>query len=179
MGNYAFIDSQNLNLGVKEQGWSLDFKRFRVYLTDKYQVEKAFIFIGFRQDNAGLYKFLQDAGYICIFKPTLQTKGGATKGNCDAELVLHAMIEYASYERAVIVSGDGDFQCLIRYLAEQGKLEAVMVPNQKKYSALLKTEMIKPYLRFVSDLQVKLGLRQKKNPHKDLPLQGNSSIRDI
>ena len=45
--NYAFIDSQNLNLAVKEQGWKLDFKRFRKYLEDKYEVAKAFIFIGF------------------------------------------------------------------------------------------------------------------------------------
>ncbi len=26
--NYAFIDSQNVNLGIKDQGWTLDFARF-------------------------------------------------------------------------------------------------------------------------------------------------------
>ena len=25
--NYAFIDSQNLNLAIRDQGWTLDFKR--------------------------------------------------------------------------------------------------------------------------------------------------------
>jgi hypothetical protein len=35
---YAFIDSQNLNLGIKDLGWNLDFARFRVYLKDKYKV---------------------------------------------------------------------------------------------------------------------------------------------
>jgi hypothetical protein len=44
--NYAFIDSQNLNLAIRDQGWMLDFGRFRKYLQDKYQVKKAFIFIG-------------------------------------------------------------------------------------------------------------------------------------
>ncbi len=166
--NYAFIDSQNLNLGVREQGWKLDFKRLRVYLSDKYKVEKAFIFIGFRADNTDLYKFLQDVGYICIFKPTLKIRDGATKGNCDAELVLHSMIEYNNYDRAVIASGDGDFSCLINYLLEQNKLECVLIPNQRKYSALLKTESIKPYLRFASDLKTKLEFNEKrKNPHKD------------
>lgn len=43
---YTFIDSQNLNLGVRDQGWELDFARFRVYLKDKYGVGKAFLFIG-------------------------------------------------------------------------------------------------------------------------------------
>ncbi len=29
--NYAFIDSQNLNLSIRDQGWVLDFRRFRKY----------------------------------------------------------------------------------------------------------------------------------------------------
>lgn len=41
---------------------------------------------------------------------------GKRKGNVDAELVLQAMIEYPNYERAIIVTGDGDFGCLVRYL---------------------------------------------------------------
>ena len=52
--NYAFIDSQNLNLGVRDQGWKLDFGRFRVYLKDKYQATKAFLFIGYVAGNQAL-----------------------------------------------------------------------------------------------------------------------------
>ena len=37
--NYAFIDSQNLNLSILSLGWKLDFQRFRVYLRDKYHVQ--------------------------------------------------------------------------------------------------------------------------------------------
>lgn len=29
---YAFIDSQNLNLGVRSLGWKLDFAKFRQYI---------------------------------------------------------------------------------------------------------------------------------------------------
>lgn len=68
--NYAFIDSQNLNLSIRELGWKLDWRRFRIYLKEKYNVTKAFLFIGFVEGNNDLYKFLQDAGFICIFKPT-------------------------------------------------------------------------------------------------------------
>ena len=45
--NYAFIDSQNLNLSTRDQGWKLDFMRFRKYLEDKCAVTKAFLFIGY------------------------------------------------------------------------------------------------------------------------------------
>ena len=56
--NYAFIDSQNLNLGIREQGWKIDFKRFRVYLKEKYGVEKAYLFIGYMPQNVDMYAAL-------------------------------------------------------------------------------------------------------------------------
>ncbi len=168
--NYAFIDSQNLHLSIQSLGWKFDFKRFRTYLLEKYGVTRAYMFIGFVAGNSDLYKEMQDAGYICIFKPTLVYKDGTTKGNCDAELVLQAMIDLPTYDGAIIVTGDGDFHCLAKHLLEQGKLKTLMIPNQRKYSALLKLEIFHPYLRFVSDLRSKLAYkvaRKKKSPHKD------------
>jgi len=58
--NYAFIDSQNLNLGVKSQGWNLDFARFRQFLKDKYEVEKAVIVSG-DGDFVPLVQFLKSS----------------------------------------------------------------------------------------------------------------------
>jgi len=107
--NYAFIDSQNLNLSIRQLGWVLDFAKFRVYLKDKLGVSKAFVFLGYVPQNQGLYTNLQKQGYILIFKPTLTLPSGKVKGNVDAELILHAMIEYDNYDKAVIVTGDGDF----------------------------------------------------------------------
>lgn len=106
--NFAFIDSQNLNLAIRDQGWKLNFKKFLVYLQEKFSVTKAFIFVGYLQGNEALYLSLQKMGYIVVFKPTLISKDGKIKGNVDAELVLHSMIEYQNYDKAVIVSGDGD-----------------------------------------------------------------------
>ncbi len=137
---YAFIDAQNLNLGVRSQGWRLDWRKFRQYLRNKYGVVKAYLFIGQVAGNESLYTSLQENGYVLIFKPTLQRKvGGKTviKGNIDAELVLHAMIQYKNYHKAVIVTGDGDFHCLVEYLAEQNKLLHIMPPN-RHYSGLLR-----------------------------------------
>src|SRR3989339_1956083 len=95
--NYAFIDSQNLNLGVLSQGWKLDFKKFRKLLKDKYFVAKAFLFIGFIPKNKNLYSRLERDGYLLVFKPVLESKIKGQikiKGNVDAELVLHTMIEF-------------------------------------------------------------------------------------
>lgn len=152
--NYAFIDSQNLNLSVREQGWKLDFKRFRKYLEDKYGVVKAFLFIGYMPEQQSLYTSLQEYGYVVIFKPTLPLSEGRVKGNVDAELVLHAMIEFPNYAQAVIVTGDGDFHCLVEYLSKHGKLCRLLIPNKQKYSALLRR--FAANMGFISDLREKL-----------------------
>jgi len=151
--NYAFIDSQNLNLSIQDQGWNLDFKRFRKYLEDKYHVIKAFIFIGYIDTQQSLYTSLQKDGYILVFKPTLYLPDGKVKGNIDAELVLHTMIEYPNYNKAVIVTGDGDFHCLIDYLKKKGKLLRLIVPNRYKFSSLLR--------KFASDMVCMNNLKTK------------------
>lgn len=155
--NYAFIDAQNLNLGIKELGWALDWRKLRIYLKEKYSVETAYLFIGYMEENQDLYQSLQKSGYILIFKEVLQHKNGLIKGNCDAELVLQAMIDYEKYEQAIIISGDGDFACLVRHLKKQGKLRKVLVPNIEKYSALLKKAAAGEYLDCLNNLKNKLS----------------------
>lgn len=152
--NYAFIDGQNLNLAVRDQGWKLDEQRFRVYLKDKYNVTKAYLFIGYVPTNQALYTSLQGKDYILIFKPTLMLPTGKAKGNTDAELVLHTMLEYPNYDKAVIVAGDGDYYCLIEHLKKQNKLKKLLIPNRTSYSYLLRKFL--PDMAFVSDLRGKL-----------------------
>lgn len=166
---YAFIDSQNLNLGVKKDlidkkgvkfytGWNLDFKKFYFYLKTKYNVSKAIIFIGRVPGNEPLYKYLSSIGYELEFKPTLKyiNENGdlETKGNVDAELVLHTMIELNNFDQAIIVAGDGDYFCLIEYLGKVGKLFHVVIPNKYRYSKLLKP--FHKYMVFVTDLEANL-----------------------
>ena len=156
--NFAFIDSQNLNLAIKDCGWDLDFGRFYIYLKHKYRITEIFLFIGYIKDNKNLYSYLQQAGYTIIFKPVISPKNGFVKGNVDAELVLHTMIQYNNYDKAMIVSGDGDFYCLIEHLLENDKLYKIFIPNQKKYSSLLR----KYYSYFVFGNNLKKKLEKRK-----------------
>jgi len=156
--NYAFIDSQNLNLSIQEQGWKLDFGRFRKYLKDQYGVDKAFLFIGYVATNQNLYISLQNYGYILVFKPTLILPSGKPKGNVDAELVMHTMIEYPNYDKAIIVTGDGDYYCLLDYLRKNSKLLRLIIPNRYKYSALLRK--FAGQIAFMNGLKGKLEYRK-------------------
>jgi len=158
--NYAFIDSQNLNLGVQKLGWKLDYQKFRVYLAEKYSVKKAYIFIGFVALNQSLYDRLQEAGFILKFKPTIPDANSKIKGNIDADLVLRAMIELNDYNQAVIVSSDGDFYSLVQYLYENNKLKIVLSPGAEHCSSLLK-QTAKEKILFMDNLRYKLEYKKK------------------
>jgi len=157
--NYAFIDSQNLNLGIQKLGWKLDYQRFRVYLAEKYGVKKAYIFIGFVVLNQSLYDRLQEAGFILKFKSTIPDADGKIKGNIDADLVLRAALELNDYDRAVIVSSDGDFYSLVQHLYDNGKLAAVLSPDIKNCSTLLK-QVAKEKIWFMNELRGKLEYKK-------------------
>jgi len=177
--NYAFIDSNNLYQSLSKDifrkskkiysGWKLDYRRFRIYLADKYKVQKVFLFIGFMPGNEAMYTKLQEYGYICVFKPTLELKDGKIKGNVDAELVLHSMIQYKNFNKALIVTGDGDFYCLVEYLIGNGKLKKVLVPNRFNYSCLLDrlSSSENNILAFVDVMQDKLEYKNEKSSRRD------------
>jgi uncharacterized LabA/DUF88 family protein len=154
--NYAFIDGQNLNLGIKNLGWKLDFARFRRYLAEKYSVKTAYYFIGYMPGNQPLYSELQKAGYVLVFKPTIPDGDGNVKGNIDADLVLQAMIDFSNYNQAIIVTSDGDFYSLVKYLYQNKKLCFVMSPYVKTCSTLLKKEA-KEKIVFMANLKGKLS----------------------
>lgn len=136
--NYAFIDSQNVYRGIKRMGWKLDWRRFRIYLREKYHVAVAYLFVGYIPQNASLYTELQRAGFVLVFKPVLYDALGQAKGNIDADLVLQAMLSYIEYDQAILVSSDGDYYSLVRHLYKTKKLCCVMSPDSSTCSVLIK-----------------------------------------
>lgn len=157
--NFAFIDGQNLHLATLDAGWKLDYQKFRKYLHDKYSVQRAYLFLGYIPKYKDLYASLESKGYTIIFKPTLKSKIGIIKGNCDAELVLHCMIEYENFAKAIIITGDGDFYCLINYLLKKDKLLKLGIPNSQRYSALL--GMFKDKIFFINFLKRKFSYKKE------------------
>ncbi len=139
--NFAYIDGANLYKGVKSSDWKLDYKRFRVWLKEKYGVKNAYIFIGLIPKYKDLYAYLQECGFILIFKEVIYDGDGKAKGNCDADLVLQAAIDVYEnkFNSAVLVSSDGDYASLVKFLMGRRKLMAVLSPHTKeKCSILLK-----------------------------------------
>jgi uncharacterized LabA/DUF88 family protein len=188
-GVYAFVDSQNLNLGTQKVGWKMDWKKLHEYLKTEYGVTRAYLFIGYIQENTQMYEGLHDMGYSIVLKPTVSvthkeddkakddkadsgdkkkdTPHPPVKGNVDAELVLYAMKEMPNYSKAIIVSGDGDFYCLAEYLASKDRLKHIMTPN-RYYSSLLK-----PYEEYI----VRIDELRRELAYKDFKRRGSGGRR--
>ncbi len=147
MGNIAYIDGQNLYMGTTQRDpvWSIDLARFRVYLTKKYEVSKAYYYLGCVQDGATyerLYEEIQSAGFILVFREHNSAMMGKKKGNVDTDIVFSIMkriYRKEEFSKIVLVSGDGDYKMLVDFLIEEGKLEKVLFPKQRYASSLYNT----------------------------------------
>mgnify|MGYP001609694224 CR=1 FL=1 len=166
-----YIDGANLYKAVKELGWDFDYKRFRVWLSEKYGVVKAFIFIGLIPRYKDLYTYLQDSGFTLVFKEAVYDGSGKPKGNCDADLVLQATRDTYenSFDKAVIVASDGDYAGLVKFLRERGKLRVVLSPGMKKKCSILLKRTQAP-ISCLNDQHSILEVQNEKAPDKDRTL---------
>jgi len=170
--NFAYIDGANLHKGVESSGWSLDYRRLRIWLSEKYGAKKTYIFLGLIPRYKELYKYLQEAGFVLVFKEIIYNDQGEPKGNCDADLVLQVVCDAyeGRFDKAVIVSSDGDYASLIKFLQNRQKLSAILSTHPKdKCSILLKRTGAK--ISYINDQRSNLELIQKeKAPDKDRTL---------
>ena len=160
-GNYAFIDGNNLHLSTVNLGWKLDHKKLRIFLKDKYDVQVAYYFIGYIEDYEDLYSNLKRYGYELKFKEVSRDDEDNVKGNIDAELVLQAMIDIDKYNKAVIITSDGDFACLVKYLLKENKLKRVLAASRKGCSRLLR-KAAQTEIDFLDDLRNKLEYKKQR-----------------
>ncbi len=73
-----YIDGNNLYRAAKELGFEIDYRKFCGWLRQKYQAQTAYLFIGLVQDRVKFYEYLQECGFVLIFKQTV-TAGGSIK----------------------------------------------------------------------------------------------------
>ena len=155
--NAAFIDGNNLHRSALDMGWKVDTGKFIRHLQEKYGVGKAYYCLGYIASMQWLYSKLEAEGYSMVYKETYRARG-EVKGNIDTDLVLKAMTQYRVYKEAVIVSSDGDFGCLVKYLIEKNKLRSVIASRKDKCSPLLE-KASGTYLCYLNDLSGKVGVQ--------------------
>ena len=146
------------------QPWQVDLKRLRVYLHDRYNCEKALLFMGAYEKNyAKRYDLFESFGYQLMFRMHDEIANSKKKGNVDTDVVFQMMHDFHhdAFEKAVLVSGDGDYFKTVNYLVEQGKFERVMLPSHKNASSLYRKLRSRYYI-FLDDKAFKDKFRLKK-----------------
>ncbi len=168
MNNYCYVDGQNLHLGTAsaDPGWHVDLLRFRIYLKEKYHVEKAFYYLGFVQEGSEieyLYETIQAAGFILVFRQHNSAMIGKKKGNVDSDIIFSVMKRLhkkEKFDKVVLVSGDGDYKMLVDYLIEEKRLAKILFPNKKFRSSLYK-QIGAQYFAYLDDVDVKKKIKRQ------------------
>ena len=162
--NIAFIDAQNLHLGTQSAWWKVDFRKLRVYLQDKFHVEEAYFFLWFvNDDHQKMYRKIQRAWFILEFRDHNSHMLWQKKWNVDVDIVfevMHMLLEEDDFDKIVLVTGDGDYIKLVRYLIEIERFKKILFPNSK-YSSLYKPFKDKFWMN-LSQERVKTMLKFKE-----------------
>jgi uncharacterized LabA/DUF88 family protein len=83
------------------------------------------LLLGRHLKRVRFYLKLRQFGYELHLKPVklYEQEDGTMKrkANCDVEMAFYLMKEAGNFDRVVILSGDGDFLPVLKYLRDQGK----------------------------------------------------------
>ena len=91
--------------------------------------------IGRHLQRVKFYKRLENFGYHLHLKPVklYDQEDGLTKrkANCDVDMTFYLMKEKNNFDRAIILSGDGDFLPVLKYLRDSRKEIIVLARSER------------------------------------------------
>ncbi|MBI4992324.1 MAG: NYN domain-containing protein [Candidatus Harrisonbacteria bacterium] len=97
--------------------------------------EAELILIGRHLQRIRFYIRLDTFGYRLFLKPVklYEQEDGSTKrkANCDVDMAFHLMKEKGNFDRVIVLSGDGDFLPVLKYLKKEGR-EVIILGRGKR-----------------------------------------------
>ncbi len=116
--------------------------------------------------QAKFFRKLESFGYKLFIKPVkryskTEFETSRRKANCDVDLTLHVLSNIHSYDRIIVVSGDGDFLPLYKYLEEKGK--NILVLSRSSKVAREVTRHLKSRFLEIRKLQPHIEVQDHKN----------------
>jgi len=143
---YAFVDAANMiyrNQYV--HSWTIDLKKLLTYLQHRYGVSRTLYYGGIDNRNrtqVQLYGKLAMWGYELRLNPVkrfVNDKGEwYLKADVDARMAFEAMKLQSEYDRAVLLTGDGDFFWLLEYLLQKKERVWLLADPRKTAKELKK-----------------------------------------
>lgn len=129
-----FIDGANFFFMQKDRlHWWIDPKLLLDYIKNRFgEVTEANYYVAVDPENPksdNYHKALTHMGFTLCTKPliTIQSdKGERRKANLDAEIVHDMLVSMNNYDRAILLSGDADFEKVLNTIKSRGKRFTVL-----------------------------------------------------
>jgi len=164
---YVFIDASNIIYGCRASNWKMDFEKLYGYLTKRFEAKKVLYYAGVEKGNAkqlSFYNKMRGFGYDLVLKEVKKywSEDGKIirKANADVDLTFEAMLYWNEYDRAVFLTGDGDFYRLIAHV--KAHKERVWVIGNTKRSARELKQLMGYQFSNLDDLKNILSLSDTK-----------------
>jgi len=153
---------------AKLEGYLLDL----IENKSKELNEAEILLLGRHLQRIRFYLKLLKFGYRLLLKPVklYEQDDGTTKrkANCDVDMAFHLMKEKDNFDRAIILSGDGDFLPVLKYLKEIGKEVIVLArgPRTAKEVKQFAGSNFRDfeYLREILKMEESIEQKQRKAP---------------
>lgn len=131
---------------------------------EKRLTEAAIVLIGRHLARVRFYRKLQAFGYRLILKPVklYAQEDGSTKrkANVDVDMTFYMMKEELRFDRAVVLSGDGDFLPVLKHLQNERKKEVLVLARGPRTAKEIRQFAGSKFLDFAR-LKHKLHHREK------------------
>jgi len=170
---FAFIDATNIIYGASNYGWQMDFNKLINYLKERFHCTKIFYYAGIDNKNTKqlkFYKKLQQFGYELRLVPVKIFKDGKKKADVDSRMTFEMMKYILKYDQAVVMSGDGDYYWVLKYLITT-KNRIFLISHRQNTALELKKLFSYRYIS-LDDIKHRLVLNQTKTPQK----RGNAEV---
>ncbi len=160
----VFVDVQNMYYSaINLYNSKVDFRRILNDSVGKRKLVRAFAYV-IKADigeESSFFDALEDIGFEVRSKDLQVFYGGHKKGDWDVGIAMDAVRMAPKLDTVVLVSGDGDFIDLVKYLQSQGCRVEVMAFGKSTSSKLIDEA------DSFHDLDgEKKYLRKKKKPRK-------------
>jgi uncharacterized LabA/DUF88 family protein len=153
----VFLDGANFFfMQTSALCWKADPKKILDYIGTEGDIVDAFYYIGHDTPPEATQQSYLDAlplmGYSLITKPIKTIYDANTgvkkqKANLDIEIVLDMFNTIDSYDKAVLISGDGDFERALTLLRAKGK-QFTVIATDKFIAKELRNVAGRHYTRF-------------------------------
>lgn len=121
-----FVDVQNIYYTTRQAfGKQFNYRAFWQNISYQYDIKVANAYAIQRSDDQQ-HKFqtaLKHIGFNVKLKPYIQRADGSAKGDWDVGITIDIMEAAADVDEIILLSGDGDFELLIRHIAAKHQVK--------------------------------------------------------